>query len=79
MKILKFKTNIDKEDGVKAVAPYLDKEASISRWNIDTAHSENILSVSGEELEPHTVRIQVEKAGFKVEAVRVQGIGGGDL
>lgn len=79
MKILKFKTNINCGGCVKSVTPYLDGEEAISKWQVDTSSPDKILSVSGEELEPHKVKSLVEKAGFKAEVVRVQGIGGGDL
>lgn len=79
MKILKFKTKINCGDCVKSVTPYLVGEESISKWQVDTSSRDKILSVSGEELEPHVVKSLVEKAGFKAEVVRVQGIGGGDL
>ena len=79
MKILKFKTNIHCEDCVKKVTPYLDKEESISRWKVDTESEDNILSVSGEELNPHVVKSLVEEAGFTAETVRVLGAGGGDI
>lgn len=79
MKILKFKTNINCGDCVKKVAPILDGEESISKWQVDTESKEKILSVSGEEVEPSKVRNLVEKAGFKAEPVRVLGIGGGDI
>lgn len=79
MKILKFKTNINCGDCVKKVTPFLDGEESISKWQVDTESKEKILSVSGEEVEPSKVKNLVEKAGFKAEAVRVLGIGGGDI
>ena len=79
MKILKFKTNINCGDCVKSVTPYLDGEKAVSKWQVDTNSPDKILSVSGEELEPHKVKSLVEKSGFKAEVVRVQGIGGGDL
>lgn len=79
MKILKFKTNINCGGCVKSVTPYLDGEESISKWQVDTDNPDKVLSVSGEELEPHVVKKLVEKAGFKAEVLRVQGIGGGDL
>ena len=79
MKILKFKTNINCGGCVKSVTPYLDGEKSISKWQVDTNSPDKILSVSGEGVEPHKVKSMVEKAGFKAEVVRVQGIGGGDL
>ena len=79
MKILKFKTNINCGDCVNKVTPYLDKEESISKWQVDTDSKDKILSVSGEELDPAKVKNLVEEAGFKAETVRVLGIGGGDI
>lgn len=79
MKILKFKTNINSEAGVKEVSSYLDKDDAISKWDVDTKSQDNILSVSGEELEPYKVKNLVEQAGFQAEVIRIQGIGGGDI
>lgn len=79
MKILKFKTNINSEEDVKTLRPYLDQESTISRWNIDTDNPENVLSASGEELEIDTVKKLVEKAGYEAEAIHVLGAGGGDI
>ena len=79
MKILKFKTNINCGDCVNKVTPFLDREKSISKWQVDTDSKDKILSVSGEELDPAKVKNLVEEAGFKAETVRVLGIGGGDI
>lgn len=79
MEILKFKTNVENQEAISKVAAYLDKEEGISKWNIDTESEEKILSVSGTDLSPQTVKNAVEQAGFKAETIRVLGIGGGDL
>jgi translation elongation factor EF-G len=79
MKILKFKTNINSGDDVQTLSRYLDNEQSISKWNVDTESDENLLSVSGELLEPVTVKKLVHEAGYEAEVLRVQGIGGGDM
>ncbi|AKD05026.1 hypothetical protein POKO110462_06220 [Pontibacter korlensis] len=79
MELIKFKTNVQNQDALSKVAPFLDKEESISKWNIDTESDDKILSVSGVNLDPQTVENAVEKAGFKAEIIRVMGIGGGDL
>ncbi|TXK45860.1 copper chaperone [Pontibacter qinzhouensis] len=79
MEIIKFKTNIDNEESLSRVAPYLDKEESISRWKLDTGSIENILSVSGTDLDPQRIENVVKQAGFKAEIIRVIGIGGKDL
>lgn len=79
MEILKFKTNVKNEADVSKVAALLDQEESISKWIIDTATDENILSVSGEKLNPQTVENALQEAGFEAEILRVIGIGGEDL
>jgi copper chaperone len=48
-------------------------------WKVDTKTPDKILSVSGNEIEPHHVKNLVEEAGFKAEVLRVQGIEGGDI
>lgn len=79
MKVLKFRTSIDSQEALSQVAPYLGEEPSINKWSIDTSSEENILSVSGQDINPQTVESAVEKAGFKAEVIRVIGIDGGDL
>jgi len=79
MKILKFKTNIETQDDIAQVAPILDQAEEISKWDIDPDTDENILSVSGENLNPQTVENAVQKAGFKAEVLRIIGLGGEGL
>jgi len=79
MKILKFKTNINTEADVAKIAPLLDKEESISKWDVDTASEEKVLSVSGENLLLQKVENAIQEAGFEAETLRVLGIGGEDL
>lgn len=79
MKVLKFKTNIGSEEKLKSLASSLDQESTISKWNLDTDNPDNILSVSGHEVEPHIVENLVEQAGYKAEMIHVFGAGGGDV
>lgn len=79
MEILKFKTNVDSDKGVEKLGTYLNKEESISRWQLDTNSPEHLLSVSGHEVDPQRVKNLVDKAGYKAEVLRVIGGGGGDL
>jgi len=79
MKILKFKTNINTEADVAKLAPLLDKEESISKWDVDTDSEEKVLSVSGENLLIQKVENAIQEAGFEAETLRVLGIGGEDL
>ncbi|WP_225987793.1 hypothetical protein [Rufibacter sp. LB8] len=52
MEIIKFKTNISNQSDVTNVAPYLEKIEGISNWQVDTETEENVLSVSGKDLNP---------------------------
>ena len=79
MKILKFKTNVKNEAEIAKVASFLDKEQSIKDWKIDTGTEENILSVSGEDLNPQRVENAVQQAGFDIEVLRVLGTSGEGL
>lgn len=79
MEVIKFKTNVENEEAISRVAPYPDKEESISRWKLETGSTENILSVSGTDLDPHRIENVVQQAGYKAEIIRVVGIGGKDL
>lgn len=79
MKILKFKTNIATPDQITLVTPILDEIEGISKWEIDPKTEDNILSVSGEYLNPQIVENAIQKAGFKVEVLRILGISGEGL
>jgi len=79
MEIIKFKTNVESQEALSIVAPYLDKQEQISKWNLDTASEDKVLSVSGKELNPQAIEDAVGRAGYKAEIIRVMGIAGGDL
>ncbi|MFD2247736.1 copper chaperone [Pontibacter ruber] len=79
MEIIKFKTNVENEEALSRIAPFLDKEESISRWHIDTESNDKLLSVSGTDLDPQRIENVVQQAGFKAEIIRVIGIGGDGL
>ena len=79
MEIIKFKTNVESREALAKIAPFLDKEEGISRWNIDTESAERVLSVSGTDLSAGAIERAVEQAGYKTEIIRVIGLSGGDL
>ncbi|MBB6609716.1 copper chaperone [Pontibacter sp. Tf4] len=79
MEIIKFKTNVENEEALSKVAPFLDKEESISRWHIDTESQDKLLSVSGNDLDPQQIENVVKQAGFMAEIIRAIGIGGDGL
>ena len=79
MKLLKFKTNIKTEEQKAQVTPLLDQLEGLSKWDIDPDSAENVLSVSGENLNPQKIENAVQEAGFEAVILRVIGIGGEGL
>ena len=61
---LQFKTNLNCESCVAAVKPFLDDVANIRDWEVDTATSDKILAVTGDNISLDSVTVAVAKAGF---------------
>ena len=68
MKTLQFKTNINCGGCIKAVTPILNQEAGAGNWQVDTASSDKLLTVSSDQLTVAQVVQAVEKAGFRIQA-----------
>jgi len=64
---LKFKTNINCGGCIQTVTPFLEAEASIENWQVDTATADKILTVEGSQVQKQKVIETVEKAGFKIQ------------
>jgi copper chaperone len=79
MEIMKFKTNIDSQQAIDQVTPFLDQAADIRKWKVDVESPNKVLSVSGENLYPSIVEKAVQQAGYQAEILRVIGIGGDDI
>ncbi|MBI1183338.1 hypothetical protein GC194_03645 [bacterium] len=60
----KFKTNINCNNCINAVTPFLNKEIDIERWEVDTENPNKILTVNTDLSADEVVRI-VEEAGYK--------------
>lgn len=67
MKKLFFKTNVKCGACVAAITPEMDKVAPNS-WEVDLSHPDRILTVAGE-MEEESIKIALEKAGYKGEAI----------
>lgn len=66
--MLTFKTNINCNNCVAKVKPFLNQVETIDTWQVDTNNPDKILSVSGEdELTPTEVIEAVQKAGFTIQ------------
>jgi len=60
----KFKTNIATVECIQRVSPYLEDEASIVFWHVDSDHPDNILSIKTTQLQPNDVLAILRRAGF---------------
>ena len=67
MQTLKFKTNINCSNCIKAVTPTLNGEKAIQSWEVDTASSDKILTVATD-LSAAQVEAIIDQAGFKAQA-----------
>ncbi|WP_026461300.1 heavy-metal-associated domain-containing protein [Adhaeribacter aquaticus] len=79
MEILKFKTNIATESALAAITPALQRLENISSWKVDTTVAENILSISGQDINPQAILNALREVGYQAELMRVLGLGGTDL
>jgi copper chaperone len=71
METLSFKTNINCNNCIAKVKPFLNKVENIENWQVDINNADKILSVSGEEeLRSNEVIEAVQKAGFKIVEVK---------
>ncbi len=71
MEKLSFKTNINCNNCIAKVKPFLNQVENIENWQVDINSADKILSVSGEEELTSTEVIEaVQKAGFKIEEVK---------
>lgn len=65
----KFKTNINCNNCLNSVTPFLNQEMDIEEWQVDLSHPDRILSASLEEDDASLVINAIEKAGFKAELI----------
>ncbi len=67
MKKLDFKTNINCENCIRSVTPFLNEVDSIDLWKVDINNPEKILSVElDEDGNAEEVMDAVKKAGFDI-------------
>ncbi len=61
---LQFKTNLNCESCVAAVKPFLDDVPNLIHWEVDTASSDKLLTVKGNNISLDSVAAAVANAGF---------------
>ena len=67
MEVLILKTNIRYKKQVKTVAPLLDGQDNISRWNIDLNDIDKVLRIEADDMELTEVVQLIQEAGFHCE------------
>lgn len=63
-----FKTNINCGSCVRLVTPYLNEEANIKNWEVDTNNPNKVLTVETE-MPANKVMEVVKEAGFEITAL----------
>ncbi|MGO4291904.1 heavy-metal-associated domain-containing protein [Chitinophaga sp. RAB17] len=69
METVQFKTNIKCSGCIATVTPVLNNLAGADNWSVDLASPDKVLTVSKENLDKSEVRVAIEKAGYKAEAL----------
>lgn len=69
MDTLKFKTNINCSNCVRAVTNFLNDVELIQEWQVDTENPDKILVVNGNSLQANLIIDAVEEAGFDCELI----------
>ena len=70
MKTLKFKTNVNCNNCIAKITPYMDGNLEIKAWKVDTDNPEKILTVEGEEITTESVIETLSKAGYTAEEIQ---------
>ncbi|GGX23115.1 heavy-metal-associated domain-containing protein [Aquimarina muelleri] len=69
MKNLKFKTNINCAGCLSKVAPQLNNEKGIEKWDVDLESPEKFLTVKSNSASEEDILNAVKKVGFNIEKV----------
>jgi copper chaperone len=68
METSKFKTNIKCGGCIATVTPFLNEQAEINSWTVDTSTAEKLLTIKGQISDEEVVEL-LAKAGFTAEKV----------
>lgn len=69
METVQFKTNIKCSGCIATVTPVLNNLAGKDNWEVDLQSPDKILTVAKENLDKSEVRVAIEKAGYRAEAL----------
>ncbi len=65
--VLVFRTNIRFKKDLAMIAPLLDKQPGVQRWNVDREDADKVLRIESRTLRPEEVIQLVTRAGFDCE------------
>ena len=65
----RFKTNINCNNCIKSVSPFLNELDNVEVWSVDIEDPDKILSVELEDENQETVMDAVTKAGFVIHKI----------
>ena len=69
MSKLKFKTNIKCGGCIATVTPFIEKESSIKKWEVDLNDPDRTMIVEGDNVTADLVIKTLKEAGYTAEAV----------
>jgi len=69
MKTVKFKTNINCENCIKSVTPFLNELDNVDLWKVDTDNPDKILTIELDDENSNAVVEAVKTAGFEIAAI----------
>jgi copper chaperone len=67
---LRFKTNIKCNGCIFQVSPYLNEADGISKWEVETAHQDKILTVHSDGVSEGEIIKMVRESGFNAESIK---------
>lgn len=66
-KTFTFKTSINCGGCIAKVTPFMESLQGITKWSVDTANKDKILTVISDGISEQEIINTVQKAGFKIE------------
>ncbi|OEK03026.1 hypothetical protein BFP97_16510 [Roseivirga sp. 4D4] len=70
MNTLKFKSNINCTGCLSKVTPFLEKEESIEKWEVDLENPNKLLTIEGSRVSEEKVISILSKVGFDAQPIR---------
>lgn len=65
IKVLVFKTSLKTREDIKKIAPHLESLPGLRDWSVDNNDCDNVLRITGSNLQTKKVIALLTKKGFK--------------